>query len=147
VLLHKWEKDKKLNILSDETGTLYISIYINISFLRKINHITFIKWGSEIYTSGSNTLQDAQSYLMRHMELKKLRTDSTLHLLSLEKFLFPFNFSTTSHIITLYGYGDESVTRGMKNYERQPSMIMMIMKTTTTTIIIIQLIHFNPFLY
>lgn len=41
VLLHKWEKDKKLNIniKSDETGTLYVSIYIHILFLKKLNHI------------------------------------------------------------------------------------------------------------
>jgi hypothetical protein len=69
MLLHKWEKDKKLNILNDETGTLYISIYTNISFLRKLYHITFVKWGSVIHANGFNILQDAQPYFVWYVNL------------------------------------------------------------------------------
>jgi hypothetical protein len=40
VLLHKWEKDKKLNILSDETGTRYVCIYLYTYYIpKKTDHI------------------------------------------------------------------------------------------------------------
>jgi hypothetical protein len=92
---------------------MYLSIYI--SYSQENYLITFVKWGSQIHANGFNTLQDAQPYFVTY-GAKEIKNWQYSSLVNLEKCFFSFNFSATSHIITLYRYSDESVATGITEY-------------------------------